>query len=145
MKETDDDMASMIVAEFPQARAALAVMQALHGHLPIKSSKHLVEVLEDKPAKVMGARIGGKMIAGLVPDDLFPISDAKTLARFSAIAVRSGAQTLVQRGTEIEDKAIRELAVELAPQGAVSGAVGLGWLGNDSLFGFKRATDGKEK
>ena len=71
MKETDDDMASMIVAEFPQATAALAVTQALHRHLPIKSSKHLVEVLEDQPAEVMGVRITGKMIAGLVPDDLW--------------------------------------------------------------------------
>lgn len=137
--DNENELARRVIAAFPEAAATLEIAEALAEYLPIKSPDHLVKLLEERPVNVMGAKVGGRMLEGLLPEDSFPIETADDLATSVAAAVRVGSQVAIQRDVPIEEEALYELAKKLVPHSEAQGPVAMGWLGNDSLFGFKRA------
>lgn len=139
-----NDMARRVIAAFPEAAATLQIAEALEGCLPFKSPGHLIEVLNDRPVAVMGVKIEGKMLEGLLTEESFPIEDTDTLAQSVAAAIRTGAQVLTQRDVPVENHDMRVLATKLVSHAEAQGPVAMGWFGNDSIFGFKRAVQEKE-
>lgn len=144
VEKNGDDMARMVIAAFPQAAATLQIAEGLADYLPIESPDHVIKLLEERPIEAMGAKITGKMLEGLLPEDAFPIKSADALASSVAAAVRTGAHVLGQRDVGIKHDDMRAVAAKLNPAAQAEGPVAMGWLGNDSLFGFKKATHEKE-
>lgn len=144
VEKNGDDMARLVIAAFPQAAVSLQIAENLANYLPLKSSDHLVGMLDDRPVEAMGVKVSGKMLEGLLPEDAFPIEDPEALAQSVAAAVRTGAQVLAQRDVPVENDDLRALATKLVPHAEAQGPVAMGWFGNDSLFGFKKATPEKE-
>lgn len=143
-KHTPEDMARLVISTFPEAAASLKIAETLVEYLPLESAEHLVKILEELPVEVMGVKISGEILIGILPEEIFPIERPETLASSVSAAVRGGARVIMQPDVMVENQELRDLAGKLTPRSEGQGPVAMGWFGNDSLFGFKHSEKGKE-
>jgi hypothetical protein len=141
MNEVDPTLAELVIKAHPGARAVYEITEQLARALPIDTRDALLESVGDEGLTVLGETVHADALAGVIPEEAFPVRTESDLVEKVVAAVAVGTSIFSQTEFTGAREAMSRLARKILVSSGVTQAPAAGLFEGPSLFGGAQAKD----
>jgi hypothetical protein len=130
-----------VIKAHPGARAVYEITEQLARALPIDTRDALLESVGDEGLTVLGETVHADALAGVIPEEAFPVRTESDLVEKVVAAVAVGTSIFSQTEFTGAREAMSRLARKILVSSGVTQAPAAGLFEGPSLFGGAQAKD----